>query len=92
MTTATYTEMKQIAEMAAEYIAGLNSENETFEIENNGYLAVINCKATIEEDGGDYYTAPCWSISELVVNVLEVYNDEGEADNEAARWLNEKLN
>lgn len=88
----TYTQIEKLAQMVAAHIAKMTSENETFEIENNGYLAVINCKATIEEDGGDYYTAPCWSISELVVNVLEVYNDEGEADNEAARWLNEKLN
>ena len=47
MTTATHTELMQIAKEAAEYITKLNGENETFEIEGDTLTAVIAYEAEI---------------------------------------------
>lgn len=59
MTTATHTELMQIAKEAAAYITKLNGESKTFEIEGDTMTAVIEYKAEIGYDKGDYWTAPC---------------------------------
>lgn len=92
MTTATHTELMNIAKDAAAYINRLNGEAETFEIESNGITAVIAYDAEIVEDKGDYWTAPSWSIEDETVAVEAVYDKDGEEDKEAADWLKKILN
>ncbi len=92
MTTATHTELMQIAKEAAEYITKLNGESETFEIESNGMTAVVSYEAEIGDDAGDRWTAPSWWIERETVNVEAVYNEDGDDDAEAAEWLKKMLN
>lgn len=92
MTTATHTELMQIATKAAAYITKLNGESETFEIEGDTLIAVIDYSAAIGEDAGDYWTAPSWSIERETVSVEGVYDEDGENDKEAAEWLAKQLN
>ena len=92
MTTATHTELMNIAKDAAAYINRLNGEAETFEIESNGITAVIAYDAEIVEDKGDYWTAPSWSIEDETVAVEAVINEDGNEDEEAAEWLEKQLN
>lgn len=91
MTTATYTELMQIAKEAAERITKLNGESKTFEIEGDTMTAVIEYKAEIGEDNGDRYTAPSWWVKREEAKVVAVYNEEGD-DTEAAEWLKNMLN
>lgn len=91
MTTATHTELMQIAKEAAEYITKLNGESETFEIEGDTLTAVIAYTAEIGEDDGDRYTAPSWWVKREEAKVVAVYNEDGD-DTEAAEWLNKMLN
>lgn len=90
MTTATYTELMQIAKEAAAYITKLNGESKTFEIEGDTMTAVIEYKAEIGYDAGDYWTAPCSWVERDEVAV-EVYTEDGD-DVEAAEWLKKMLN
>lgn len=91
MTTATHTELMQIAKDAAAYITNLNGESKTFEIEGNTMTAVIEYRAEIGYDKGDYYwTAPCSWVERDEVAV-EVYTEDGD-DTEAAEWLKKMLN
>ena len=91
MTTATHTELMQIAKQAAEYITKLNGENETFEIEGDTLTAVIAYTAEIGEDDGDRYTSPSWWVKREEAKVVAVYNEDGD-DTEAAEWLKKMLN
>lgn len=91
MTTATYNELQKIAESANRYMANLNGETRTFEIESDTLTAVIAYSATLGYDKGDYSTAPCgWIESERVI-VEAVYNEDGN-DTEAVKTLNKMLN
>ena len=56
MTTATHTELQQIAEQAAAYIARLNDECDTFQIDGETLSAVIAYEAETDEYRGDYWT------------------------------------
>lgn len=91
MTTATYNELQQIAESANRYMANLNGENRTFEIESDTMTAVIVYTATLGYDAGDYNTAPCGWIESDSVTVEAVYNEDGN-DPEAVKTLTEILN
>lgn len=91
MTTATNTELMQIAKEAAERITKLNGESKTFEIEGNTLTAVIAYEAEIGEDNGDRYTAPSWWVEREEAKVVAVYNENGD-DAEAAEWLKNMLN
>lgn len=90
MATATYTELMQIAKEAAAYITNLNGESKTFEIEGDTMTAVIEYKAEIDYDKGDYWTAPCSWVERDEVAV-EVCTEDGD-DPEAAEWLKKMLN
>lgn len=92
MTTATHTELMNIAKDAAAYINRLNGECDTFEIDGATLTAVITYDAEIVEDKGDYWTAPSWSIEDETVAVEAVYDEDGEEDKEAADWLKKMLN
>lgn len=92
MTPTTFTELLTIADRAASYITKLNGESRTFEIEGETLTAVIAYEAEIEEDGGDRWTAPSWSIRRETVHVEAVYNEAGEDDAEAAELLEKQLN
>ncbi|WP_295991572.1 hypothetical protein [uncultured Alistipes sp.] len=91
MTTATHTELMQIAKEAAEYITKLNGESKTFEIEGDTLTAVIAYEAEIGEDDGDRYTAPSWWVKHEEARVIAVYSEDGD-DIEAAEWLKKMLN
>ncbi len=91
MTTATHTELMQIAKEAAEYITKLNGENETFQIDGATLSAVIRYEAECGYDAGDYWTAPCSWIERDTAKVVAVYNEDGD-DTEAAEWLKKMLN
>ena len=86
MTTATHTELQQIAEQAAAYIARLNGECDTFQIDGATLSAVIAYEAETDEDRDDY-----WAGRETV-SVEGVYNEDGDNDTEAAEWLAKRLN
>lgn len=92
MTTATHTELMNIAKDAAAYINRLNGECDTFEIDGATLTAVITYDAEIVEDKGDYWTAPSWSIEDETVAIEAVYDEDGEEDKEAADWLKKMLN
>ena len=92
MTTSTHTALTQIARRAAAYIANLNGESETFEIEYADRLAVISYTAVISEDAGDRWTASSWEIKSETATVLAVYDEAGDKDEAAARWLKTMLN
>ena len=81
-----------IAKRAADYITNLNGESQTFEIEGATMTAVISYEAEIGEDPGDRWTAPGWWIERESSRVRALYNNEGEEDREAARWLENMLN
>lgn len=91
MTTATYTELMQIAKEAAAYITKLNGESKTFEIEGDTMTAVIEYKAEIGYDNGDYWTAPCSWVEHDEIKVVAVYNEDGD-DTQAVEWLKKMLN
>lgn len=90
MTTATHTELMQIAKEAAEYITKLNGESETFQIDGATLSAIIRYEAECGYDKGDYWTAPCSWVERDEVAV-EVYTEDGD-DAEAAEWLKNMLN
>lgn len=92
MTTATHTELMQIATKAAAYITKLNGESETFEIEGSTLTAIIDYRAEVGEDAGDRWTAPSWWMVCETAEVKACYNKEGEDDPEAAEWLRKQLN
>lgn len=92
MTTATHTELMNIAKDAAAYINRLNGECDTFEIDGATLTAVITYDAEIVEDKGDYWTAPSWSIEDETVAIEAVYDEDGNEDKEAADWLKKMLN
>ena len=92
MTTATHTELMNIAKDAATYINRLGGECDTFEIEGATLTAVITYEAETGEDRGDYWTAPSWWIEDEPVAVEAVYDEDGEEDKEAADWLKKMLN
>ncbi len=92
MNTATHIEMQNLAKQAADYITKLNGESKTFEIEGDTLTAIIEYKAEIGYDKGDYWTAPCWWIERETADVKAVYNTEGEDNAEAAEWLKKMLN
>ena len=92
MTTSTRTELMNIAKQAAAYITRLNGENDTFQIAGETLIAVITYEAEIGEDPGDRGTAPDWWIERETVSVEEVYNEDGENDPEAVKWLENQLN
>lgn len=91
MTAATQTELMQIAKEAAAYITKLNGESATFEIEGDTLTAVIEYKAEIGYDKGDYWTAPCSWVERDEIKVVTVYGEKGD-DTEAAEWLTKRLN
>ncbi len=69
MTTATHTELQQIAEQAAAYIARLNDECDTFQIDGETLSAVIAYEAETDEYRGDYWTGPAWWAGRETVSV-----------------------
>ena len=91
MTSATQTELMQIAKEAAAYITKLNCESATFEIEGDTLTAVIEYKAEIGYDKGDYWTVPCSWVERDEIKVVAVYDEKGD-DTEAAEWLTKQLN
>ncbi len=92
MTPTTRTELMNIAKDAAAYIASLNGEADTFEIEGSILIAEIRYETEIGEDAGDYWTAPSWWIESERVTVEGVYDEEGNNDKEAAAYLEKYLN
>ena len=92
MTTATHTELQQIAEQAAAYIARLNGECDTFQIDGATLSAVIAYEAETDEDRDDYWTGPALWAGRETVSVEGVYNEDGDNDTEAAEWLAKRLN
>ena len=92
MTTATRTELMQIAKEAAAYITKLNGGSETFEIEGPNLTAVIEYTAEIGEDAGDRWTAPCSWVECEEAQVVPVNGEEGDDDLEATEWLKKMLN
>ncbi len=92
MATAAHTELQAMAQQAAAYIASLNGEADTFEIEGSTLIAEIRYETEIGEDAGDYWTAPSWWIESERVTVEGVYDEEGNNDKEAAAYLERYLN
>lgn len=92
MTTAIHTELETLAKEIFAHVADLNGEDETFDVCAENYSAEVRYTATIGEDRGDYYTAPSWWIEEEDIEVLAVYDGEGDEDKEAARLLKNMLN
>lgn len=92
MTPVTHTELMNIVKDAAAYIARLNGENDTFEIEGETLIAEICYEAEIGEDAGDYWTAPCWWIEREQIRVEGVYDEDGNNDKEAVAYLGTLLN
>lgn len=92
MTPTTRTELMNIAKNAATYISHLNGEADTFEVEGATLMAEICYEAEIEEDAGDYWTAPSWWIERKRISVEGVYDEEGNNDKEAAAYLETLLN
>lgn len=91
MTTATYNELKQIAQQVNRTIIDLNGENRTFEIDSDTMTAVIVYSATLGYDKGDFFTAPCSWINSESVTVMAVYTEDGN-DSEAMEVLAKMLN
>lgn len=60
MTPTTRTELMNIAKDAAAYIARLNGECDTFQIDGETLSTVIAYEAETDEDRGDYWTGPAW--------------------------------
>lgn len=87
MTTAIHTELETLAKEIFAHIAQLGGECDTFEVYADDYSADVRYTATIGEDKGDYWTAPSWWIEEENIEVLAVYDGEGDEDKEAARLL-----
>lgn len=87
MTTDIHTELEKLAEKIFARVADLNGESRTFEAYAENYSADVRYTATIGEDKGDYWTAPSWWIEEEDIEVLAVYDGEGDEDKEAARLL-----
>lgn len=58
MTTATHTELQQIAEQAAAYIARLNGECDTFQIDGETLSAVIAYEAETGRGSGRLLDGP----------------------------------
>jgi len=81
-----------MAQQAATYIARLNGENDTFEIEGETLIAEIYYEAEIGEDAGDYWTAPSWWIEREQIRVEGVYDEDGNNDKETAAYLETLLN
>ena len=81
-----------IAKQAAACINRLNGECNTFDIYGDSLTAIITYEAEIGKDPGDYWTAPSWCIERETVSVEEVYNEDGENDPEAVKWLENQLN
>lgn len=92
MTTAIHTELETLAKEIFAHVADLNGESETFDAYAENYSAEVRYTATIGEDRGDYYTAPSWWIADQGIEVLAVYDGEGDEDKEAARLLENMLN
>ncbi len=92
MTTAAHTELQAMAQQATAYIARLNGEADTFEVEGATLMAEICYEAEIGEDAGDYWTAPSWWIERERISVEGVYDEEGNNDKEAAAYLETLLN
>lgn len=87
MTTAIHTELETLAKEIFAHVAQLGGESETFDAYAGDYSAEVRYTATIGEDRGDYYTAPSWWIEEEDIEVLAVYDGEGDENKEAARLL-----
>lgn len=87
MTTAIHTELETLAKETFAHVAQLGGESETFDVYAGDYSAEVRYTATIGEDRGDYYIAPSWWIEEEDIEVLAVYDGEGDEDKEAARLL-----
>ena len=92
MTTTIFNELTQIAIKAANYLNGLCSDSETFQVDGETLSAVISYEAKTGEDRGDYLTAPSWWIDQETVNVEGVYNEDENNDTEAVQWLTKQLN
>ena len=92
MTPTLYTELQTLATSVVDYIARLDGESDTFQIDGDTLSVVIEYKADVDETAGDRWTAPSWGISRETVIVEGVYDENGDNDTEAAAWLAKLLN
>lgn len=83
--------MYLIANQALTYITHLNGESAGFEIEHAGYLAFFNYEAEVGEDQGDDTTAPSWWIASESLEVVEVWDEDGNECPEMAEAIAEAL-
>ena len=92
MTTTIFNERTQIAVKAANYLNGLCSDSETFQVDGETLSAVISYEAKTGEDRGDYLTAPSWWIDQETVTVEGVYDEDWENNKEYTEYLQKLLN
>lgn len=92
MTTATYTELLQIAKEAVKYIETyISEEKTTFQIDGDNLSAEIVYEAEVGYDPGDRWVAPYSWVMWQDVYVNGVYGEDGENDEEAAECLTTTL-
>lgn len=91
MTAATHTEYQYIANKVINYIDKLNGESTGFEIEYAGYLVCFNYEAEVGEDEGDDTTAPSWWVVRESVEIVEVWDEDGNECPEMAEAIAEAL-
>lgn len=92
-TTMDTTAHNQFAKEIANYINyHCDGVADSFEIEHEGFTALVSYKAEIREDAGDYWTAPSWTIEKESTTVAAVWDAEGNEYPEIAEALQVLLN
>lgn len=84
----------QLNEWAKQIINSINGDGESkvFECEFEGFTAEVDYSCEIGEDVGDYWTAPAWWIESEELEVVAVYDEDGEDCPELMANLNQLLN
>lgn len=89
--TLTTAQVSKWAEQICESILG-NGEATTFESCFEGYTAEVEYTAEVGSEEGDYWTAPSWWIESEAVEVVALWNEDGEDCPEELAQINTLLN
>lgn len=92
MTTTIFNELTQIAIKAANYLNGLCSDSETFQVDGETLSAVIRYNAETKYYEGDYWTALGSVTENEMVTVEGIYDEDWENNKEYTEYLQKLLN
>lgn len=88
----TTTFLYPLIDKIARKVDNFNGEPCTFDVEHNDWVAECRYTATIGEDAGDRWTAPSWWVESEQVEVLKLYNADGDEEPTLRKWVEKQLN